>query len=98
MANAIETFLAQARSASDEFKKLAACDTPSWGPLTSAAVTEGDFMHQLLKVDSAKILPVMRTEYIHFLHRLTTMGLLPTRKCGAFRKTSVHIEANPDLF
>jgi len=51
-----------------------------------------------VEVDSVKLLPVMRIEYIHFLHRLTTMGLLPTRKCGVFRKTSVHIEANPDLF
>ena len=40
----------------------------------------------------------MRIEYIHFLHRLTTMGLLPPSKCGCFRKIPVHILANVDLF
>jgi Fic family protein len=43
------------------------------------------------------VIETMRCEYLHFLHRLTTLGLIATAKCGVFRKGPVHIEGNPEL-
>jgi Fic family protein len=43
------------------------------------------------------LLSPMRIDYIHFLHQIIMMGILPSKKLGIFRKTPVHV-GDPDVF
>jgi hypothetical protein len=69
----------------------------NYGPLNDTTSTQGELAKQLLNVSFPDLLNPMKTDYIHFLHRITTMGLIKTTHCGVFRKTSVHIPGNPHL-
>jgi fido (protein-threonine AMPylation protein) len=60
--------------------------------------TEGDYIKGLLELGSTELTAPIRIEYLHFLHRLTLIGLIPAGKCGAFRKTPVHVSGNHELF
>lgn len=66
-------------------------------PITGIT-TEGEMWHHLLnEADvTGTARSKMRLEYIHFLHRITVMGLLPPKHCGHYRDFSVHI-GDPDV-
>ncbi len=67
-------------------------------PLNTDLASQGEWATRLIQdVDFDQLLKPMKEDYIHFLHRLTVMGLTATRKCGVFRKVSVHMEGNWDL-
>lgn len=66
-------------------------------PITGGVDTEGLALQQLLHLDFEDLLRPMTTDYIHFLHRIVLMGIADARRCGQFRKKSVHV-GNPDLF
>lgn len=67
-------------------------------PVKGDLKTHGEWASETSKVDWKELMNPMKVDYLHFLHRITMMGLLGAKKCGSFRKTPVHIPANPDLF
>lgn len=66
-------------------------------PMTAPPNSSGHLTSELLKLESDNLLNPMRSSYIHFLHRLVLMGIMPPEKTGRFRKISVHV-GNPDLY
>jgi fido (protein-threonine AMPylation protein) len=66
-------------------------------PLNQALSTEGQLFCELEKMMTLDSGSLFNVDYVHLLHRLTTMGLIKSAKCGVFRKGPVFIEANPDL-
>jgi len=66
-------------------------------PLTPKIRTQGELMRKLSGLKAGHLKYPMRIDYIHFLHRITMMGILPTRKLGVFRKRPVHV-GDPDIF
>lgn len=66
-------------------------------PLTGNIGTQGELIKELEKVSFESLLSRMRIDYIHLLHRITMMGILPRRKIGVFRKAAVHV-GDPDVF
>jgi fido (protein-threonine AMPylation protein) len=70
---------------------------PIYGPMNDTTTTEGELVSKLLDADFADLLTPMKSDYIHFLHRLTTTGLISPSKCGTFRKKAVHISGNLEL-
>jgi Fic family protein len=71
--------------------------TPVSSPLTSLSAKQGDRVNELLKLDPDSLQHPMKPDYIHFLHKLVLMGILPMKKCGKYRSTSVHV-GNPDVY
>jgi fido (protein-threonine AMPylation protein) len=67
-------------------------------PLHGGVTTKGDYINGLLELGSKELTAPTRMEYLHFLHRLTLIGLIPAGKCGAFRKTPVNVSGNYELF
>jgi len=72
-------------------------DAPVHFPLTGKQANQGELTRELLKLDFQVLLKPMKVDYIHFLHALVLMGILPVKSCGKFRKTGVHV-GNPDLY
>lgn len=68
-----------------------------YSPLTGNIGTHGELIKELEKVSFDSLLSPMRLDYIHFLHRIIMMGILPSKKIGVFRKTPVHV-GDPDVF
>ncbi|MGD0649709.1 MAG: Fic family protein [Verrucomicrobiia bacterium] len=66
-------------------------------PITEGSETQGALLNKLLAQDFDTLLHPMRPAYVHFLHRITMMGIAHTGKCGVFRKTPVHV-GNPELY
>jgi Fic family protein len=66
-------------------------------PMTEIHQSQGLLLTNLLALDFESLLKPMRPAYIHFLHRITMMGITHPSKCGAFRKTPVHV-GNLDLY
>ncbi len=77
--------------------RLEADDSSVAVPMTAPPKNQGHLLTQLLKLDSENLLHPMRCSYVHFLHRLVLMGIMPSEKCGRFRKTAVHV-GNFDLY
>jgi len=75
---------------------LQADQCPAYGPLTDNIATTGELYKHLINVDFEELLHPFRLDYIHFLHRLTMMGILPPRKCGILRKVPVSV-GDPDI-
>ncbi len=71
--------------------------TPIISPLTSLSANQGERVNELLKLEPKSLLHPMKPEYIHFLHKLVLMGIVPMKKCGKFRTISVHV-GNPDVY
>lgn len=94
-------FPAESRRAIDRgFEVIEQLKTDSgavYSPLTENIGTHGELVKELEKVNFDSLLSPMRLDYIHFLHRITMMGILPSKKIGVFRKTSVHV-GDPDVF
>jgi hypothetical protein len=67
-------------------------------PLHGGVKTEGDYIKGILELGTTELTAPIRIEYLHFLHRLTLIGLVPASKCGTLRKTIVHIPGNHELF
>jgi hypothetical protein len=65
-------------------------------PLTSTIATEGEWLRSLLGAEFDDLVNPMKNSYIHFLHRITMMGILPPKQCGSFRKKPVHV-GEPDV-
>jgi Fic family protein len=61
------------------------------------STNQGERVNELLKLDSESLQHPMKPDYIHFLHKLVLMGILPMKKCGKYRTTSVHV-GNPDVY
>ena len=71
--------------------------TPVSSPLTSLSANAGERVNELLKLDPDSLQHPMKPDYIQFLHKLVLMGILPMKKCGKYRTTSVHV-GNPDVY
>jgi|WetSurMetagenome_2_1015567.scaffolds.fasta_scaffold210483_1 hypothetical protein len=69
---------------------------PAYGPLTDNIGTAGELYRCLVNVDFEELLHPLKPDHLNFLHRLTMMGILPPRKCGALRKTPVSV-GDPDI-
>ena len=65
-------------------------------PLTHDDATFGDVFQSLMDLPPGELLPAMRESYLHFLHRLAMMGILPTRELGRYRDESVTV-GDPDV-
>ncbi len=76
---------------------LEASDDPISRPMTAPPTSSGHLTRELLALDSDSLINPMRSSYIHFMHRLVLMGIMPPEKTGHFRKISVHV-GNPDLY
>lgn len=82
--------------ASDLVKRLEQSKAPVHLPLTNPIATEGEWAQSLLGAEFDDLLNPMKVSYIHFLHRITMMGILPPKQCGSFRKKPVHV-GDPDV-
>lgn len=83
----------------EALKDLMASDEPLVAPYSEKVRTKGELMQRWLS--EAKVEDLrhpMKVEYIHFLHRITMMGVLPASKIGRFRTHAVHVEGNSDLY
>ena len=60
-------------------------------PLTSDISTLGQLINALLNINSYHLMNPMHISYIHCLHRITLMGILPQKHLGTFRKIPVNI-------
>ncbi|QSQ14863.1 Fic family protein [Myxococcus landrumensis] len=66
-------------------------------PYTDGLRDMGEVFRRLLEGGVDALKHPMKVQFVHFLHRTLMMGILSSRKCGAFRKIPVHIEGNPEL-
>lgn len=64
---------------------------PAYGPLTANITTAGELLKSLDMVPFEHLLYPMRVSYLHFLHRLTMMGILPASRLGSLRAIQVHV-------
>lgn len=72
-------------------------EVPFYAPMTEPRATHGELIQEYMRLDTQELSRPMRIEYIHFFHKITMMGILPSTKRGVFRKTSVHV-GDPDVF
>lgn len=72
--------------------------SPVYGPLTQDIATRGELISSLMDIEFQKLLRLWRikVDYIHFLHRITMMGISPPRKIGVFRDKPVSV-GDPDV-
>jgi fido (protein-threonine AMPylation protein) len=77
--------------------RVESSQAPVFLPLKDSPSTEGDLAKALVELDFSELLEPMNEHYIHFLHRITTTGILPSAKSGRFRTTPVYV-GNPNLF
>lgn len=66
-------------------------ESPVLLPMIPAVETSGDLLNSMLRMEFDHLLHPMRIGYIHFLHRLTLMGIAPLASCGRFRRSHVHV-------
>lgn len=78
-------------------RQLAADPTKTWTPLTGNLTTQGEVFAAYLDSEFERLLNPLRITHLHFLHRLTLMGMHPTSQCGVFRKRGVHV-SNPEIY
>jgi hypothetical protein len=79
-------------------ENLKASALPPLAPFLQGIQTEGDLLrHWLNESNFDDLLHPMKVEYIHFLHEVVMMGVLPSDRRGRFRRSAVHV-GNPDLF
>lgn len=74
---------------------------PLCEPMTDDTATIGELVRELVAEYDVEeyvneLMRSMKPEYVHCLHRITMMGILPPRKCGAFRKGPVSV-GDPDV-
>jgi len=63
------------------YESLSRRNSPAYGPLNGAGLTTiGAVFRELPSLDPNCLLNPMREEYVRFLHRLTTLGLIETKK------------------
>jgi len=60
-------------------------------PSTEGVKTLGEYIDLYLKTNLSGLPKKMNVDYIHFLHKVTMMGILASHKSGNFRKLPVHI-------
>lgn len=70
--------------------------TPVYGPLRGAIGTAGELLTRLLSSDYNSLLSPMDARYIHALHRIAMMGVIPSHQLGRWRRGMVHV-GNPDV-
>lgn len=75
---------------------LLADQTPAPTEITGGISTQGQYLQHVSKLDFDELLHPMKTEYIHFLHRILLMGVAQPKKSGKFRLTPVHV-GHPDI-
>lgn len=85
------------KKGSDALGRLAAHKSANVLPLSIECPTFGEHLSLLVQSDFDELVKPMRIEHIHFLHRITMMGVLPPDECGVFRSRPVHV-GNPDLY
>lgn len=66
-------------------------------PTTGSEAGKSQYMDSLKKNRGFEI-TVLPLEYIHFLHSVTMMGMLPALKCGRFRRHPVSVGNESVLF
>ena len=91
---------------SDEYargflERISNLTIPLREPLTDTTATIGELVRKLeaeYDVDEYvdELMRSMKPEYVHCIHRITMMGILPASKCGAYRKGPVNV-GNPDV-
>lgn len=67
---------------------------PVYGPLQGNFRTTGEMFQQLMSVEFDTLLNPMDVRYIHALHRIAMMGVLPSNELGRWRRGMVHV-SNP---
>jgi len=80
-----------------DIEQLKTDNSVAHAPLTQNIATQGELIRELEKTSYMNLINPMRIEYIHFLHRIIMMGILPSKKIGVFRKGPVHV-GDPDVF
>jgi hypothetical protein len=72
-------------------------DSRFYAPLTESVETNYELIREYMRLDTNELLHPMRIQYIHFLHKITMMGILPATKRGVFRRGAVNV-GDPDVF
>ncbi len=73
-------------------------DTPVGYPLTESLSTKRELFRLLMEMDLDELVHPMRCDYVHFLHRLALMGMLPHENLGIFRNTGICVGNDVDLY
>jgi fido (protein-threonine AMPylation protein) len=75
-----------------EFLQAALCGgSPVYGPLRGSNETSGQLLAQLLEGPSETLSHPMDIRYIHALHRISMMGVIPSNHLGRYRRGMVHV-------
>jgi fido (protein-threonine AMPylation protein) len=69
---------------------------PAYGPMQGSIGTEGELLARLLEGRFETLLRPMDVRYIHGLHRIAMMGVIPSNQLGRWRRSMVHV-GNPDI-
>lgn len=72
-------------------ERLQSVPSPAYGPLQGAIGTEGELLTRLLGGEFETLLHPMDVRYIHALHRIAMMGVLPVNQLGRWRRGMVHV-------
>jgi Fic family protein len=75
---------------------LMADEHPAGRPIQAPIGTEGEWLSLVVDTDFQSLLSPMDVKYVHGLHRITMMGILPANQIGRWRKRNVHV-GNPDI-
>jgi fido (protein-threonine AMPylation protein) len=78
-------------------QKVLTNSSPPLAPMTGIVPSEGALASSLIALDFDELIQPMRVDYIHFLHKLLLIGLIPVGDAGRFRNVQVHV-GNPDLY
>jgi len=77
-------------------RALMADEHPAGRPIQAPIGTMGELLSRVVDSDFQSLLSPMDLKYIHGLHRITMMGILPANQIGRWRKRNVHV-GNPDI-
>jgi len=83
--------------AQEAMSELFNSDMPLSFPTVLGEITEGEYYKALSDLKLEELSGIFRIEYIHFLHRITMMGIRSPKDCGSFRKVPVSV-GTPDVF
>ena len=77
-------------------RALMADEHPAGRPIQAPIGTMGEWLSLVVDTDFQSLLSPMDVKYVHGLHRITMMGVLPANQIGRWRERNVHV-GNPDI-
>lgn len=77
--------------------RIGSSSKPMDYPFQGGPLTADKWVSSILAEDYENLVAPVAVDQLHFLHRITMMGLTAASKCGKFRDGHVHVTNNYDL-